>query len=30
MHMALMNYFYFVIIDDHFDCSLSWWSGNNE
>jgi hypothetical protein len=23
MHMALMKYLYFVIVDDHFDCGLS-------
>jgi hypothetical protein len=30
MHMTLMKYLYFVIVDDHFDYGLSQWFGNSE
>jgi hypothetical protein len=30
MHMALMKFLIFVIVDGHLDCGLSQWFGNNE
>jgi hypothetical protein len=30
MHMTLINFLNFVIVNDHFDCRLSQWHGNNE
>jgi hypothetical protein len=30
MHMALMKYLYFMIVDGHFDSGLLQWSDNNE